>query len=124
MLFLDEPTIGSSIAKAVIRELLRAESEREGVTLLLTSHDTGDMERVCTRVIVNHHGRLCGTVPIPACAAATDGKAVDGMERRGTFESRDARGCGWCRRADTARTGHRARHHALGSRRGRRVTAG
>src|SRR6185503_18250281 len=45
-------------AKAVIRELLRTESERERVTLLLTSHDTGDMERVCTRVIVIHHGRL------------------------------------------------------------------
>ena len=38
MLFLDEPTIGLDVsAKAVIRDLLRAESEREGVTLLLTS---------------------------------------------------------------------------------------
>ena len=59
ILFLDEPTIGLDVsAKAVIRELLRTESERERVTLLLTSHDTGDMERVCTRVIVIHHGRL------------------------------------------------------------------
>jgi ABC-2 type transport system ATP-binding protein len=59
MLFLDEPTIGLDVsAKAVIRELLRTESERERVTLLLTSHDTGDMERVCTRVIVIHRGRL------------------------------------------------------------------
>ena len=59
MLFLDEPTIGLDVsAKASIRELLRTESERERVTLLLTSHDTGDMERVCTRVIVIHHGRL------------------------------------------------------------------
>jgi ABC-2 type transport system ATP-binding protein len=59
MLFLDEPTIGLDVsAKAVIRELLRAESDRDGVTLLLTSHDTGDMERVCERVIVIHRGRL------------------------------------------------------------------
>jgi ABC-2 type transport system ATP-binding protein len=59
MLFLDEPTIGLDVsAKAVIRELLRAESERDGVTLLLTSHDTGDMERVCERVVVIHRGRL------------------------------------------------------------------
>ena len=59
MLFLDEPTIGLDVsAKAVIRELLWTESERERVTLLLTSHDTGDMERVCTRVIVIHGGRL------------------------------------------------------------------
>jgi ABC-2 type transport system ATP-binding protein len=59
MLFLDEPTIGLDVsAKAVVRELLRTESERDGVTLLLTSHDTGDMERVCERVIMIHRGRL------------------------------------------------------------------
>jgi len=59
MLFLDEPTIGLDVsAKAAIRELLLAESAREGITLLLTSHDTGDMESVCDRVIVIHRGRL------------------------------------------------------------------
>src|SRR5262245_62714409 len=65
MLFLDEPTIGLDVsAKAAIRELLRTESEREKVTLLLTSHDTGDMERVCQRVIVIHRGRLLWDGPI------------------------------------------------------------
>jgi ABC-2 type transport system ATP-binding protein len=59
LLFLDEPTIGLDVsAKATIRELLRTESDRLGVTLLLTSHDTGDIERVCDRVIVIHRGRL------------------------------------------------------------------
>jgi ABC-2 type transport system ATP-binding protein len=59
LLFLDEPTIGLDVsAKAVIRDLLRAESEHDRITLLLTSHDTGDMESVCDRVIVIHHGRL------------------------------------------------------------------
>jgi ABC-2 type transport system ATP-binding protein len=59
LLFLDEPTIGLDVAaKAAIRELLREESDRRGVTLLLTSHDTGDIERVCDRVIVIHQGRL------------------------------------------------------------------
>jgi viologen exporter family transport system ATP-binding protein len=67
MLFLDEPTIGLDVsAKAVIRELLRTESDREGVTLLLTSHDTGDMERVCRRVVVINHGRLLWDGPIDA----------------------------------------------------------
>jgi len=67
MLFLDEPTIGLDVsAKAVIRELLWTESERERVTLLLTSHDTGDMERVCTRAIVIHGGRLLWDGPIAA----------------------------------------------------------
>ncbi len=59
LLFLDEPTIGLDVsARATIRELLRGESERDGVTLLLTSHDTGDVEQVCDRVVVINHGRL------------------------------------------------------------------
>ena len=67
MLFLDEPTIGLDVsAKAMIRELLWTESDREGVTLLLTSHDTGDMERVCARAIVINHGRLLWDGPISA----------------------------------------------------------
>ena len=65
LLFLDEPTIGLDVsAKASIRELLHEESVRRGVTLLLTSHDTGDMERVCDRVIVMHRGRLLWDGPI------------------------------------------------------------
>jgi ABC-2 type transport system ATP-binding protein len=65
ILFLDEPTIGLDVtAKAVIRDLVREESERNGSTVLLTSHDTGDMERVCDRVIVIHHGRLLLDEPV------------------------------------------------------------
>jgi len=59
ILLLDEPTIGLDVsAKAVIRDLVRAQAERFGRTLLLTSHDTADMEQVCERVIVIHHGRV------------------------------------------------------------------
>jgi ABC-2 type transport system ATP-binding protein len=59
LLFLDEPTIGlDASAKAIIRDIVREESVQHGRTLLLTSHDTGDMESVCDRVIVIHHGRV------------------------------------------------------------------
>jgi ABC-2 type transport system ATP-binding protein len=59
VLFLDEPTIGLDVsAKATIQSLLRTQSERDGVTLLLTSHDTGDIEKICDRAIVIHGGRL------------------------------------------------------------------
>jgi ABC-2 type transport system ATP-binding protein len=59
ILFLDEPTIGLDVAaKASIRALLQRQSEQDGATLLLTSHDTGDIERVCQRVIVIHGGRV------------------------------------------------------------------
>jgi ABC-2 type transport system ATP-binding protein len=59
VLFLDEPTIGLDVeAKAIIRELLQRRSNEDGTTLLLTSHDTGDIEEVCDRVIIIHSGRI------------------------------------------------------------------
>jgi ABC-2 type transport system ATP-binding protein len=59
LLFLDEPTIGLDVsAKAVIRRLLRELCDRDGATLLLTSHDTIDIEQLCDRVIVIDRGRL------------------------------------------------------------------
>ena len=59
VLFLDEPTIGLDVtAKATIRELLHRRSIEDGTTLLLTSHDTGDIEQVCDRVVIIHGGRI------------------------------------------------------------------
>ncbi|MCP4004416.1 MAG: ATP-binding cassette domain-containing protein [bacterium] len=66
VLFLDEPTIGLDVtAKAIIRDLIKEQSSN-GRTVLLTSHDTGDMERVCDRVIVIHEGRLLLDEPVAA----------------------------------------------------------
>jgi ABC-2 type transport system ATP-binding protein len=71
VLFLDEPTIGLDVTgKAVIRDLVREASERDGSTVLLTSHDTGDMERVCDRALVIHAGRLLLDKPVGALRGA------------------------------------------------------
>jgi ABC-2 type transport system ATP-binding protein len=65
VLFLDEPTIGLDVsAKAAMRDLVRERSERDGLTLLLTSHDTGDMERVCERAVVLHRGTVLLDRPV------------------------------------------------------------
>lgn len=57
VLFLDEPTIGLDIiSKQRIRSFLREIQDRYGVTLLLTSHDMDDIERVCDRVMVISNG--------------------------------------------------------------------
>jgi ABC-2 type transport system ATP-binding protein len=65
LLVLDEPTIGLDVsAKAALRDLLRERSEADGCTVLLASHDTGDMERVCDRVIVIHRGRVLLDRPV------------------------------------------------------------
>jgi ABC-2 type transport system ATP-binding protein len=59
LLFLDEPTIGLDVtAKAAIRDFIREQSAAEGQTVVLTSHDTRDIELVCERVIVINAGRI------------------------------------------------------------------
>lgn len=59
MLFLDEPTIGLDvIARQELRTIIRELNQRDGVTVFLTSHDAGDVERVCNRAIVINTGRV------------------------------------------------------------------
>lgn len=59
VLFLDEPTIGLDvIAKQRIRDLIRELNREEKVTVFLTSHDAGDIEQLCKRVIVVNHGTI------------------------------------------------------------------
>ncbi len=59
VLFLDEPTIGMDvIARQSIRDLIQRLNRDEGVTVLLTSHDAGDVEQICRRAIVINHGRI------------------------------------------------------------------
>ena len=57
IIFLDEPTIGLDIlAKATIRSLLRSMTDEWGCTLILTSHDTDDIETVCDRMLLIKSG--------------------------------------------------------------------
>jgi ABC-2 type transport system ATP-binding protein len=59
LLVLDEPTIGlDMISKERLRHFLLAERAEFGTTLLLTTHDMGDIEQLCERVLVVDHGRL------------------------------------------------------------------
>lgn len=59
VMFLDEPTIGLDvIAKRNIRDFLRRTNRELGTTLLLTSHDMIDIEKVCDRVIVINQGQI------------------------------------------------------------------
>lgn len=59
LLLLDEPSIGLDVvAKRRLRDTIRRMNELEGVGVLLTSHDAGDIEALCKRVIIVNHGRI------------------------------------------------------------------
>ncbi len=59
IVFLDEPTIGLDIiTKQSFRELLMKMNQVEGTTLLVTSHDLADIEKLCERVIIIMNGRI------------------------------------------------------------------
>ncbi len=59
LVVLDEPTIGLDVlSKQRLREFLVAERRAHGTTLLLTTHDMGDVERLCDRILLVDRGSL------------------------------------------------------------------
>ncbi len=59
LILLDEPSIGLDVvAKQRIRDTIRMMNELEGISVLLTSHDAGDIEALCKRVLIVNHGRI------------------------------------------------------------------
>ena len=59
VLYLDEPTIGLDVTmQRRIRQFITEYNQRTGATVLLTSHYMADVEALCKRVIVIHHGKL------------------------------------------------------------------
>ena len=59
LLFLDEPTIGLDVvAKERIRQFIAHINQERGTTVLLTTHDLSDVEKLCKRVMIIDHGQL------------------------------------------------------------------
>ena len=59
VLFLDEPTIGlDPVVKENIRSLIKRMNKEYKTTIFLTSHDVGDIEKLCKRVIIINNGTV------------------------------------------------------------------
>jgi len=59
ILFLDEPTIGlDPVVKEHIRVLIKRMNKEYKTTVFLTSHDVGDIEKLCKRVIIINNGQI------------------------------------------------------------------
>lgn len=82
VVYLDEPTIGLDlIVKERIRDFIKQQNRELGTTVLLTTHDLGDIEELCRRVIIIDGGRLIYDGPIATI------KARFGRYRTITFET-------------------------------------
>lgn len=70
VLFLDEPTLGLDLSmQRRLREFVAAYNRRYRATILLTSHYMADVEALCERVIIIHHGRTWYDGRLAALAA-------------------------------------------------------
>ena len=59
VLFLDEPTIGLDISsKYALRKFVKEINEKNKTTVILTTHDLGDIQQLCSRLIIINHGQL------------------------------------------------------------------
>ncbi len=65
VLYLDEPTIGLDLlVKEKIRTFVRQHNQTHGTTIILTTHDLGDIEELCQRVIIIDSGKLIYDGPL------------------------------------------------------------
>jgi ABC-2 type transport system ATP-binding protein len=77
LLVLDEPTIGLDLtSKERLRSFLSDVNAREDVTLLLTTHDLPDVERLCRRVVVIDQGRVLADDELAALRQGFAGNRV------------------------------------------------
>jgi ABC-2 type transport system ATP-binding protein len=77
ILFLDEPTIGLDLeARLAVREVLKDYNERSGTTILLTTHDLGDMTALCHRLIIIDKGKAVYDGTFAELAKAFDARRV------------------------------------------------
>ena len=59
VVFLDEPTIGLDVAmKAKIRELVKTLNHEKNTTVILTTHDMGDVDALCKRIVIIDKGKM------------------------------------------------------------------
>jgi ABC-2 type transport system ATP-binding protein len=95
VLFLDEPTIGLDVTmQKRIRSFVAEYNQRYGATVLLTSHYMADVQALCKRVIVIHHGRILFDGELSALATRFGAEKTIGVTLKEGSEALDLSGYG------------------------------
>ncbi len=91
ILFLDEPTVGVDVqTRHAIIEYLK-ELNKNGTTLIYTSHQLGEAEDLCNKIALFDEGRIIAQGTLPALLAANDEQHLEGLFIKLTGKSyRDA----------------------------------
>jgi ABC-2 type transport system ATP-binding protein len=90
VLFLDEPTIGLDVTmQKRIRQFVAEYNARYGATVLLTSHYMADVQALCKRVIVIHHGRILFDGELAALATSFGADKTIGVTLKEGAEATD-----------------------------------
>jgi ABC-2 type transport system ATP-binding protein len=77
ILYLDEPTIGLDVSvKVRIREFIKRVNRERGVTVMLTSHDLGDIENLCERLVMIDKGKIVYDGSLEAIKARFGGERI------------------------------------------------
>ena len=93
ILFLDEPTIGLDVvAKERIRQFVQSVNRERGTTVVLTTHDLDDVQRLCERILIIDHGRVLYDGDLPTLQTRFGGQRELLVEFGATYDSVDIEG--------------------------------
>jgi len=113
LLFLDEPTIGLDVvAKERIRQFIAHINRERGTTVILTTHDLSDVERLCERVLILDQGRLLFDGALDTLRDRFGGKRELVVDLAQAYETADVEGAEVVDR-DGMRVTYRFDRHAV-----------
>jgi len=89
IVYLDEPTIGLDVAvKERIRDFIKKMNREENITVMLTTHDIGDIEDLCERIVVLDEGKKIYDGQLRSLVDRfTSRKLVMDIENNGSFNT-------------------------------------
>jgi len=77
IIFLDEPTIGlDAVSKVAVRNFIKRINKENGVTVMLTTHDMGDIDALTDRVMLIGKGKLLYNGSFTQMKSKYDGKSI------------------------------------------------